>query len=213
MSGTYKTISYFSDVDDAYIVFAPDLPGCFADGKTVREAQSNMLQIIEEWKADARELNREVPFPLRNLESSGASVFDIAKYILHRTGKISTMMLQMLLYYSDAWSLAWFQTPLFPERFEAWTQDPVCRDLYTACPGHHVISEHDITTTHRLSESERKLVDNVLSVYADWDIRQLSALTRTERPWIKAHNGMNELSPADMTDYYGGLCAQEPDTE
>ena len=207
MSGEYKTISYFSPEDDAYIVFAPDLPGCFADGRTVQEAQSNLLGIIEEWKADARELNREVPFPLRNLESSGASVFDVAKYILSKTGKISVVMLQMLLYYSDAWSLAWFQTPLFPERFEAWTQGPVCRDLYTACPGHHVISEHDITTTHHLSESEKQLVDDVLSVYADWDIRQLSALACTERPWIKASGSMHELSPADMMNYYGDLCA------
>ena len=55
-----------------------------------------------------------------------ANVFDVAKYILQRTGKISTWKLQKLCYYSQAWTLAWTGKPLFEEEFEAWRNGPVC---------------------------------------------------------------------------------------
>ena len=36
-----------------------------------------------------------------------ANVFDTAKYILEQLGSMSTMKLQKLCYYSQAWSLVW----------------------------------------------------------------------------------------------------------
>ena len=44
-----------------------------------------------------------------------ANVFDIAKYILEYAGPMSTMKLQKLCYYSQAWSLVWDDEELFPE--------------------------------------------------------------------------------------------------
>lgn len=38
---------------------------------------------------------------------SVAAVFDVAKYILEKQGRMSTWKLQKLCYYSQAWSLAW----------------------------------------------------------------------------------------------------------
>lgn len=35
------------------------------------------------------------------------TVFDVAKYVLHRTGQLTTMKLEKLVYYCQAWSLAW----------------------------------------------------------------------------------------------------------
>ena len=35
------------------------------------------------------------------------TVFDVAKYILSKTGSITTWKLQKLCYYSQAWALAW----------------------------------------------------------------------------------------------------------
>lgn len=46
-----------------------------------------------------------------------ATVFDVAQYILEKTGKISTMKLQKLCYYSQAWALAWTEDPLFLSHF------------------------------------------------------------------------------------------------
>ena len=52
------------------------------------------------------------------------TVFDIAKYILHQRGRMSTMKLQKLCYYAQAWSLVWDDTPLFDEDFSAWRKRP-----------------------------------------------------------------------------------------
>ena len=41
-----------------------------------------------------------------------ASVFDVAKYILQKSGSMSTWKLQKLCYYSQAWSLAWTEAPI-----------------------------------------------------------------------------------------------------
>ena len=59
-----------------------------------------------------------------------ANVFDVAKYILEKLGTLSTMKLQKLCYYCQAWSLVWDDTPLFDEKFEAWANGPVCRELF-----------------------------------------------------------------------------------
>ena len=48
-----------------------------------------------------------------------ATVFDVAKYILEKKGTMSTMKLQKLCYYSQAWSLVWDDQPLFNEDFES----------------------------------------------------------------------------------------------
>jgi len=38
----YETIIYWSSADNAFIAEVPELPGCAADGKTYKEALSNV---------------------------------------------------------------------------------------------------------------------------------------------------------------------------
>jgi len=212
MSAEYKTIAYYSKDDQAYIIFAPDLPGCFADGQTIEEAHENILQTIDEWKEFANELGREIPAPLTKLESTGASVFDVARYILGRTGPISTMALQKLVYYCDAWALAWFQTPLFKQGFEAWKRGPVCRELFERHKGRFVVSSDDFNESHELSLSECRLIDDVLSVYKDEDSEWLSELTHSENPWKETRgtlpddaNSRKRIDPVAIEKYYRSM--------
>ena len=51
--------------------------------------------------------------------SDMANIFDVARYILEVKGSMSTMKLQKLCYYCQAWSLVWDDSPLFDEDFEA----------------------------------------------------------------------------------------------
>ena len=37
------------------------------------------------------------------------TVFDVASYILKKSGKMTTMKLQKLIYYSQAWALVWYE--------------------------------------------------------------------------------------------------------
>ena len=59
----YEIIIYWSNDDEAYIAEVPELPGCMADGKTLKEVLENVTQVIEEWLVTAREIGREIPEP------------------------------------------------------------------------------------------------------------------------------------------------------
>ncbi|MCG7276629.1 Panacea domain-containing protein [Corynebacterium singulare] len=49
-----------------------------------------------------------------------ARVNDVARYILENVDSgVSTMKLQKLVYYAQAWSLVWDEKPLFNSRIEA----------------------------------------------------------------------------------------------
>lgn len=59
----YRLEGYYSKYEEIYVLFAPDLPGCFADGETLEEAEKNIDVVIEEWIELAKELGREIPEP------------------------------------------------------------------------------------------------------------------------------------------------------
>ena len=47
-----------------------------------------------------------------------SNVFDVAKYILQKQGPMTSMKLQKLVYYSQAWALVWDDERIFPEKIE-----------------------------------------------------------------------------------------------
>ena len=59
----YEMIIYWSDVDEAFLVEIPELPGCMADGETYQEAVQNAEVVIQEWIATAQSLGRSIPEP------------------------------------------------------------------------------------------------------------------------------------------------------
>lgn len=59
----YELIIYWSEVDQAFLVEVPELPGCMADGETYQEAVQNIEVIIQEWIDTAQSLGRSIPEP------------------------------------------------------------------------------------------------------------------------------------------------------
>lgn len=59
----YELILYWSDVDQAFIVEVPELPGCAADGETYQDAVQNVEVVIQEWIQTAQALGRSIPEP------------------------------------------------------------------------------------------------------------------------------------------------------
>jgi len=59
----YEVIIYWSGADKAFIAEVPELPGCVADGKTYKEALSNVEVVIQEWIETAKEMGRPIPQP------------------------------------------------------------------------------------------------------------------------------------------------------
>ncbi len=142
-----------------------------------------------------------------------ARVNDVAEFILAKTGKITAMKLQKLVYYSQAWSLVWDEATLFPERIEAWANGPVCPDLYQAHRGRFHVSAGEIGGDPRaLTKSEQDTVISIVDYYGRHSAQWLSELTHAEAPWREAREGLDdgerggeEITHAAMAEYYGSL--------
>lgn len=142
-----------------------------------------------------------------------ANVFDTAKYILDKCGTMSTMKLQKLCYYAQAWSLVWDDAPLFDEDFQAWANGPVCSKLFFKTQGKYSVKAEDETGGEgNLSAEQKDTIDKVVEYYGEHDAQWLSQLTHMEDPWIQARAGMpagagceNVITKESMAMYYGGL--------
>ncbi len=143
-----------------------------------------------------------------------ATVFDVAKYVLEHTGKITTMKLQKLVYYCQAWSLVWDEVPLFEEDFQAWANGPVCPELFERHKGRFEVdvSLFSNIPDYNFSQDAIETMDSVLSFYKDKEPQWLSELTHKEAPWKEARQGIpngascsNVISKDSMQQYYGGL--------
>ena len=126
------------------------------------------------------------------------TIFDVAKYIINRCGAMSAMKLQRLCYYAQAWSLAWNDAPLFLENFEAWESGPVCPELFRATQGKYPVTADTIAGDgDNLSESEKDVINEILSHYAKYDAQWLSQLACMELPWKKVKNKIRENPDCD----------------
>ena len=142
-----------------------------------------------------------------------ANIFDTAKYILEKTGTMSTMKLQRLCYYAQAWSLVWDDTPLFPEDFQAWANGPVCPELFYKTQGKFSVTASDEDGGEgNLLENQKDTIDKVIDYYGDHNAQWLSQLTHMENPWNEARVGVasgagcnNVITKESMAMYYGGL--------
>ena len=142
-----------------------------------------------------------------------ANVFDTAKHILEKTGTMSTMKLQKLCYYSQAWSLVWDDAPLFEEEFQAWANGPVCSELFYKTKGKYSVNAEDENGgENNLSDNQKDTIDKVVEYYGKHNAQWLSQLTHMEDPWIKAREGMplgagcdNIITKESMAMYYGGI--------
>lgn len=143
-----------------------------------------------------------------------ACVNDVARYILERQrDQVSTMKLQKLVYYSQAWNLVWDEKPLFNSRIEAWANGPVTRELYGYHRGEFTANiEMFPGDSDNLTADEKETIDAVLVAYGHLTGQQLSDLSHSERPWREAREGVaegassaEEVSLEVMQDFYSAM--------
>lgn len=145
------------------------------------------------------------------------TVLDVAAYILREHGPMSTMKLQKLVYYAQAWSLVWDGKPLFDSGIEAWAHGPVVRDLYSEHRGLFEVTDGDIDgDPDTLSADQKETVDVVLDAYGHLTGQQLSIISHGERPWIEARAGVPEgvastnlIDLETMQDFYSSQQSAE----
>lgn len=142
------------------------------------------------------------------------TVKHVARYIIESSGSMTTMKLEKLSYYCQAWSLAWDGVPLFDEDFQAWANGPVCPDLYKEHRGLFKVDEDFLTSysSHEFEPDQIDTIKAVLDYYGDESPSYLSELTHKERPWkesrgnLKLGESSTNIIPKElMQEYYGGL--------
>lgn len=143
------------------------------------------------------------------------TIFDVAYFILDELGEMSTMKLQKLCYYSQAWSLAWDGVPLFEEDFQAWANGPVCKELYDVHKGQFSIVADDLSEykdDYQFSTDETETLNVVIEDYGYKAAFWLSELTHKERPWKETRGNLQlgerstEVIPKSLIqEYYSGL--------
>ena len=144
--------------------------------------------------------------------ATAVSVFDVAEYILRKCGPLTTMKLQKLVYFSQAWSLVWDEKPLFTEKIYAWANGPVVYDLFKHFQGQYEVSKTDRGKPEVLNPDQAETICAVLNYYGKKSSQWLSDLTHMEDPWKNARKGLKddqrgseEITLAALADYYGSL--------
>jgi uncharacterized phage-associated protein len=146
-----------------------------------------------------------------------ARVLDVAKYILERQGRITTLKLQKLVYYAQVWAIAERGEPLFPDTIKAWGQGPVVPALFHEHRGLHGIEAANLAgDSAELSDAEREQIDRILAHYGGLPPAYLSKLSHHERPWSEARTSGERLghkSPAisvgAIRDFYSTKTPEE----
>lgn len=140
----------------------------------------------------------------------------VARYIVEKLGSMTTMKLQKLTYYCQAWSLAWDEEPLFNEDFQAWANGPVCVELFREHRGKYRVDEDfldDYSSEESIfSAAQIETMNIVIRDYGEDEPYTLSELTHKERPWKETRGNLplgansSEVIPKElMQEYYGGI--------
>lgn len=145
---------------------------------------------------------------------------DVCDYVISRLtaagAPLNVLKLQKLMYYIQAWHLAFSDSPLFWGRFQAWVHGPVNRQLYDrfaiSKSLYSEIRAHDIRpgfVEGRIPSEARAHIESVLEVYAGYSGTQLEEMTHNEEPWIEAREGYassdrceREIDERSMAKYY-----------
>lgn len=155
------------------------------------------------------------------------TINDTSDYIVfklrHGGVFLNVLKLHKLMYYVQAWHLAFGRGQFFNGRFQAWVHGPVSRDLYDRykdvknmySPVDLADIQPDFDPNHKLSSHERAHVDAVLDVYASFTGDQLEDMTHQEEPWLQARAGVpassrseNYLSDDIMRTFYAARLPQ-----
>ncbi|MBR5734662.1 MAG: DUF4065 domain-containing protein [Desulfovibrionaceae bacterium] len=126
---------------------------------------------------------------------------------------MTTIKLQKLVYYCQAWAMVWTDKPLFAEDCEAWANGPVIPALYKAHKGlYQVDASAKLGDSQKLTDDERDSIDVVLREYGDKSSQWLVESTHLENPWRDARCGVpvgvrsqNVIPKCSIAEYYSGL--------
>lgn len=136
-------------------------------------------------------------------------------YIFKKTGEVTPLALQKMLYYIQGIYIVLFGTELFNEECEAWAHGPVFKDVYEVFKSFKYNPIDDVRFSmfqnrfKELSDNERKVIDLVIESFGMYSGKILERITHDEDPWKDARRNClpeepsNEIiSKESMKEYF-----------
>ncbi len=145
------------------------------------------------------------------------SAQDIANYFLtlpdeEAGDSISNLKLQKLCYYAQGFYLAFFNTPLFDDKIEAWQHGPVIKSLYhnysdRGSMGIPYIEKLDLAI---YPKRVRELLKEIYKIYGQYSAWRLRELTHREPPWKEAYEkGATVINRKSMKRHFKTLIIEK----
>lgn len=129
---------------------------------------------------------------------------DVAAEIMRKHPSLSgrTQLLK-ILYYAQAWSLAWTGRPLFNDTIEAWDMGPVVRKVWAQSKTENAISYSETPSRH-----EAAIIEAVTDFYGRFPGKTLISMTHEDEPWVKAYTssptvfGVKKIEVGDIRRFF-----------
>jgi uncharacterized phage-associated protein len=180
-----------------------------------------VLQGIVTWAArgeeDRKMANNAAAKPIK--DGHHADINDVADYIIMKMNEaswINVLKLQKLLYYVQAWTLAFENQRCFDGEFQAWVHGPVNREIYDRFKDRKSMYSRvrltDMRDEFEIASIPKDVItniDSVLEAYGDFSDDQLEEMTHNETPWLDAREGCSprerctmDIDEVTMREYY-----------
>ncbi len=150
------------------------------------------------------------------------NINDVCDYIILQVSEpekyLNNLKLHKLLYYVQAWHLAFYDEILFDGKFQAWIHGPVNREIYDRFKEtkslYSDVDQNDIRDSFdldALSPDKTFHIDKILEAYAKFTGTQLEEMSHQEEPWNMARKGYRPTQRCEelidenvMRSYYAG---------
>lgn len=137
---------------------------------------------------------------------------DIARKLIYKAqndepnggDRMTNLKLQKLLYYQQGYHLAFFDTPLFDDKIEAWMYGPVVPSVYEVYAKYVASTLPEINEQIQLADEEEELFNEVYDAYREFSAIGLMNRTHSEAPWCNAtpHDRGTIITTDSMRAYF-----------
>lgn len=163
-------------------------------------------------------------------KATNYNVLDVCRHVINYSNErnygISNLKLQKILYFVQAYFLINTKdnTPCFCEKIEAWDFGPVVPEAYCeykqygsgnipTIKSYILFDKENIWNSKRvkfedtiISDDDKKLIDTVVDMFADYSATDLVSITHSQSPWIDVYERRknNEITTDAIREYFNG---------
>lgn len=167
----------------------------------------------EAWEPAGGELFNNAGEKMNNKNSENLDVVLLAKWLILLTTQkksfITCSKLQVLLYYSQVWYLAFYRRSLFNDPLEAWMHGPAVFKVYKHFESRSFLNLPYQKELPEIPARIQKHFCEILEVYLPFPTEELKKMVKNEFPWQNARRGLQEqessrktIAIQDIMDFY-----------